>query len=69
VWGHIQLGEGSGASIRLRRGAGESEGKPVSESQASQTRRKYKTFFFDWYDIGGVEKTPIIYCPGLSILD
>jgi hypothetical protein len=57
---YIQLGEGSSASIRLRRRPGEPEGRPVSESQAAQTRRRYRNIFFDWYDLGGVVEAPII---------
>jgi len=57
---YIELGEGSKAQIRLRRRPGEAEGGPVSESQASQTRRKHRNVFFDWYDLGGVVKAPII---------
>ena len=51
---YIQMGEGPSAAIRLRRRPGEQEGRPASESEASQTRRKYKDLFFDWYDLGGV---------------
>jgi len=57
---YIQLGEGSNAQIRLRRRPGEPEGRPVSESQAAQTRLRYRNLFFDWYDLGGVVETPII---------
>ncbi|HIQ10413.1 MAG TPA: hypothetical protein EYH26_00340, partial [Pyrodictium sp.] len=58
---YVMLGEGANAQIRLRRRRGEKVGKPVSESVASQTRKKYKQYFYDWYDLGGVLKTPI-YC-------
>jgi hypothetical protein len=57
---YIQLGEGSNAQIRLRRRPGESEGRPVNESQASQARLRYRNIFIDWYDLGGVVETPII---------
>ena len=57
---YIQLGEGPNAQIRLRRRPGEPEGRPVSESQAAQTRLRYRNPFFDWYDLGGVIETPII---------
>jgi len=57
---YIQLGEGPNAQIRLRRRPGELEGRPVSESQAAQTRLRYRNIFFDWYDLGGVVETPII---------
>ncbi len=56
---YIELGEGSNAQIRLRRRPGESEGRPVNESLASQTRREHRNMFFDWYDLGGVIETPI----------
>jgi type I restriction-modification system DNA methylase subunit len=57
---YIQLGEGPNAQIRLRRRPGEPEGRPVSESQAAQTRLRYRNLFFDWYDLGGVVEIPII---------
>jgi len=57
---YIQLGEGSNAQIRLRPRPGEPEGRPVNESQAAQTRLRYRNLFFDWYDLGGVIETPII---------
>jgi hypothetical protein len=57
---YIQLGEGPNTQIRLRRRPGEPEGRPVSESQAAQTRLRYRNLFFDWYDLGGVVETPII---------
>ena len=56
---YMQLGEGPNAQIRLRRRPGEPEGRPVSESQASQARLKYRNIFFDWYDLGGVVEAPI----------
>ncbi len=56
---YIQQGEGPEARIRLRKRPGAPEGGPVSESQASQTRREHKELFFDWYDLGGVEEAPI----------
>lgn len=51
---YIKKGEGPNASIRLRRRPGEQEGRPVSESQASQERRRHPNLFYDWYDLGGV---------------
>jgi hypothetical protein len=60
VRNYIRLGEGSNAQIRLRRRPGEAEGRPVSESLAAQTRKKHSNLFLDWYDLGGVVKTPII---------
>jgi hypothetical protein len=56
---YIQLGEGPNAQIRLRRRPGELEGRPVRESQASQTRLRYRNIFIDWYDLGGVVEAPI----------
>jgi len=56
---YIQLGEGPNAQIRLRKRPGEPEGRPVNESQASQTRLKYRNIFIDWYDLGGVVEAPI----------
>ncbi|MCQ4448958.1 MAG: SAM-dependent methyltransferase, partial [Sulfolobales archaeon] len=56
---YIQLGEGPNAQIRLRRRPEEPEGRPVNESQASQTRLKYRNIFIDWYDLGGVVEAPI----------
>jgi type I restriction-modification system DNA methylase subunit len=56
---YIQLGEGPNAQIRLRKRPGEPEGRPVSESQASQTRLSYRNIFIDWYDLGGVVEAPI----------
>jgi type I restriction-modification system DNA methylase subunit len=61
---YIQLGEGSNAEIRLRRRPGEPEGRPVSESQASQTRLRYRNIFIDWYDLGGVVEAPIYVARG-----
>jgi hypothetical protein len=61
---YIQLGEGPNAQIRLRRRPGESEGRPVSESLASRTRREHRTVFFDWYDLGGVVEAPIYVVRG-----
>jgi hypothetical protein len=61
---YIQLGEGPNAQIRLRRRPGEPEGRPVSESQASQARLKYRNIFFDWYDLGGVVEAPIYVTRG-----
>jgi type I restriction-modification system DNA methylase subunit len=57
---YIQLGEGPNAQIRLRRRPGEPEGRPVSESQAAQTRLRNRSLFFDWYDLGGAIETSII---------
>jgi type I restriction-modification system DNA methylase subunit len=57
---YIQLGEGPNAQIRLRRRPGEPEGRPVSESQAAQTRLRYRNPFFDWYDLGEVVETPVV---------
>ena len=57
---YIQLGEGPNAQIRLRRRPGEPEGRPVSESQAAQTRLRNRSSFFDWYDLGGAIETSII---------
>jgi len=61
---YIQLGEGPNAQIRLRRRPGEPEGRPVSESQAAQTRlryrNRYRNLFLDWYDLGEVVETPVI---------
>ena len=54
VKSYIRLGEGPSAKIKLRRRPGETEGKPITESLASQTRRKHSELFFDWYDLGGV---------------
>jgi type I restriction-modification system DNA methylase subunit len=54
VKSYIRLGEGPSAQIKLRRRPGETEGKPITESLASQTRRKHSELFFDWYDLGGV---------------
>jgi hypothetical protein len=56
---YIEKGEGPNAQIRLRRKPGEDEGRPVSESSSSQTRRKHSNLFFGWYDLGGVFETPI----------
>jgi len=56
---YVQLGEGPNAQIRLRKRPGEPEGRPVSESQASQTRLSYRNVFIDWYDLGGVVEAPI----------
>uniref|UniRef100_A0A7J3Z9D4 Site-specific DNA-methyltransferase (adenine-specific) n=1 Tax=Ignisphaera aggregans TaxID=334771 RepID=A0A7J3Z9D4_9CREN len=61
---YIQLGEGPNAQIRLRRRPGETQGRPVSESQAAQTRREHRNFFCDWYDLGGVVETPIYVARG-----
>jgi type I restriction-modification system DNA methylase subunit len=61
---YIQLGEGPNAQIRLRRRPGEREGRPVSESLASRTRREHKAIFFDWYDLGGVVESPIYVARG-----
>jgi len=61
---YIQLGEGPNAQIRLRRKPGEAEGKPVSESQASQVRREHRNIFFDWYDLGGVIETSVYVARG-----
>ena len=61
---YIQLGEGSNAQIRLRRRPGEPEGRPVNESQASQTRLRYRNIFIDWYDLGGVVEAPIYVARG-----
>jgi type I restriction-modification system DNA methylase subunit len=61
---YIQLGEGPNAQIRLRRRPGEREGRPVSESLASRTRREHKAVFFDWYDLGGVVEAPIYIARG-----
>jgi len=63
---YIQLGEGSNAEIRLRRRPGEPEGSPVSESQASQTRLRYRNIFIDWYDLGGVVEAPIYVTYGVQ---
>jgi hypothetical protein len=60
VRNYIRLGEGSDAQIRLRRRPGEAEGRPVSESLAAQIRKKHSELFLDWYDLGGVVKTPLI---------
>jgi type I restriction-modification system DNA methylase subunit len=57
---YIQLGEGPNAQVRLRRRPGEAEGRPVSESQAAQVRRRHRDAFFGWYDLGGVVEAPII---------
>jgi type I restriction-modification system DNA methylase subunit len=56
---YIEKGEGPDAQIRLRRKPGEDEGRPVSESSSSQTRRKHSDLFYGWYDLGGVFETPI----------
>jgi type I restriction-modification system DNA methylase subunit len=61
---YIQLGEGPNAQIRLRRRPGEHEGRSVSESLASRTRREHRAVFFDWYDLGGVIETPIYVARG-----
>ena len=61
---YIQMGEGPNAVIRLRRRPGETEGRPVSESQASQERRRHRNLFYDWYDLGGVVQTPIYVSRG-----
>jgi type I restriction-modification system DNA methylase subunit len=61
---YIQQGEGPEARIRLRRRPGAPEGRPVSESQASQTRREHKELFFDWYDLGGVVEASIYVARG-----
>jgi len=61
---YIQLGEGSNAQIRLRRRPGEPEGRPVNESQAAQTRLRYRNLFYDWYDLGGVVEAPIYVVRG-----
>ncbi|MEM4570801.1 MAG: N-6 DNA methylase, partial [Desulfurococcaceae archaeon] len=58
---YIQMGEGPNAVIRLRRRPGEPEGRPVSESLASRTRRELSKEkpgqpFYDWYDLGDVLK-------------
>jgi type I restriction-modification system DNA methylase subunit len=63
---YIQLGEEPNAQIRLRRRPGEPEGKPVSESQASQTRLRYRNIFIDWYDLGGVVEAPIYVARGVQ---
>jgi len=63
---YIELGEGSSAKIRLRRRKGEKEGRPVSESLASQTRRKYRQYFYDWYDLGGVIEAPLYATYGVQ---
>jgi methylase of polypeptide subunit release factors len=64
VRNYIRLGEGPDAQIRLRRRPGEAIGKPVSESLASQTRRKHGDIFFEWYDLGGVVQAPIYVARG-----
>jgi Type I restriction-modification system methyltransferase subunit len=66
---YVQLGEGPNAQIRLRKRPGEPEGRPVSESQASQTRLSYRNVFIDWYDLGGVVEAPIYVARWYSILD
>jgi len=47
---YIRLGE---REIQLR------SGSPVSQSQASKTRSEHKSLFVGWYDLGGVEETPV----------
>ncbi|MCC5997757.1 MAG: N-6 DNA methylase [Thermofilum sp.] len=64
VRNYIRLGEGPDAQIRLRRRPREAIGKPVSESLASQTRRKHGDIFFEWYDLGGVVQAPIYVARG-----
>ncbi|MCQ4448725.1 MAG: N-6 DNA methylase [Sulfolobales archaeon] len=61
---YVRLGEGPDAEIRLRRRRGEPEGRPVNESQASQTRLRYRNIFIDWYDLGGVVEAPIYVARG-----
>ena len=61
---YVEKGEGPNAQIRLRRRPGEAEGRPVSESLASQTRREHSDIFFDWYDLGGVIDVPIYVARG-----
>jgi type I restriction-modification system DNA methylase subunit len=61
---YIEMAEGPNATIRLRRRPGEHEGRPVSESQASQARREQGQPFYDWYDLGGVIEAPIFVSRG-----
>ncbi|MGC8988392.1 Eco57I restriction-modification methylase domain-containing protein, partial [Infirmifilum sp.] len=56
---YIEMAEGPKATIRLRRRPGEHEGRPVSESQASRSRKRHRQSFVDWYDLGGVIAAPI----------